>query len=756
MIRVLYIDDEESLLELAKIFLERSNEISLTTTGDALEGLSMIREGEFDVVVSDYSMPVMDGLQILKEIRGSGSDLPFILFTGKGREEVVIQALNEGADFYLQKGGLPKPQFAELGHKIRRAAEERRARDSLRQSEARLQKAEETARFGNWELHLDDRIIIGSKGACRIYGLESGTISYEIIKTIPLPEYRPLLDAALMDLVREGVPYNIDFKIRRQSDHAIIDIFSQATYDKDTRIVFGVIQDVTELRKAERELKIINENLAEAYEETAAAEEELRHTVVDLTEKERMLRESEEKISTLVSCSSDLIFSFNLDGTYRYVNEAYARTLGKTPDEFIGHTISEMYPPESSAERNRILDEVIRAGKHMEVESTLRSVAGETRHYLTIFDPVLDGSGRIISISCISKDMTDRKRMEEALKESEERYRSIVEQSGYALWYWQPDGKLMFLNSMAAELLQGRPRDFLGKNITELFPAERAEKYLARIKKVAETGDIIENEDASDTPEGVRWYLTIDSLVHVPGRGIIGVQSIAHDITERKRADESLKVANRKLNLLGSISRHDTLNRVTALAGYVALMERTKVSEEQRVLLSRIKDSANSIASIANFTREYREIGLKTPSWQSVASCMDRSVSTLHLTSLKVERDFEDVWVLADPMFEKVVHNIIENAAKHAENATRLGVSFSNAGTDGILVFQDDGCGLTEEEKAHLFQPGMGKISGFGLFLSREILDITGIKIEEKGEAGKGARFEITVPLGQYRVVEKI
>ena len=750
MIRALYIDDEESLLELAKIFLERPGDIKLTTTADALDGLRMAREGRFDVVISDYSMPVMDGLQILKLLREGGNDIPFILFTGKGREEVVIQALNEGADFYLQKGGLPKPQFAELAHKIRRAAEERSSRNSLRQSEARLLKAEETARLGNWELYVDSKMINASRGAGRIYGIDAGMISYEFIKTVPLPEYRRQLDAAMQGLVRDGLPYNIDFKIRRQTDGAILDIFSHAVYDKETQVVFGTIQDVTELRRVERELKKINENLAQAYEETAVAEEELRHTVVDLTEKEMMLRESEEKISTMVRYSSDLIFSFNLDGTYRYVNDAYAKTLGKAPDEFIGKTIADVYPAEFSAERKQILDDVIRAGKHLEVESSLRSYSGEVRHYLTIFDPVLDGTGTVSSISCISKDITERKRIEDALRESEERYRSIVEQSGYALWYWHPDGTLMFLNSMAADLLHGRPMDFLGKNITELFPAEMAERYLARIRKVAETGCVIENEEAQETSEGVRWYLTIDSRVHVPGRGIFGIQSIAHDITERKRADESLKVANRKLNLLGSISRHDTLNRVTAITGYVAMMESMQVSEQQQAILTRIKDSANAIASIANFTREYREIGLRSPTWQSVASCMDRSVSTLH-TGLRVERDFDDIWVLADPMFEKVVHNLIENATKHAENATKLRVSFRDLGTHGVLVFQDDGCGLTDEQRANLFQPGMGKISGFGLFLSREILDITGIKIEEKGGAGTGARFELSIPQGQFR-----
>jgi len=80
----------------------------------------------YDAIVSDYQMPEMDGIEFLKTVRGSGSDMPFIIFTGKGREDVVIEAINNGADFYLQKGGNPKAQFAELSHKIKHAVRERR------------------------------------------------------------------------------------------------------------------------------------------------------------------------------------------------------------------------------------------------------------------------------------------------------------------------------------------------------------------------------------------------------------------------------------------------------------------------------------------------------------------------------------------------------------------------------------------------------------------------------------------------------
>ena len=124
-ITVLIVDDEPCLAELACRFLEM-NHFSTEAAGSADDALAKIREKSYDIVVSDYQMPGKDGIDLLRDVRKELPALPFILFTGRSREEVVIQALNEGADFYVQKGGDQKAQFVELAHKIQRAVERRR------------------------------------------------------------------------------------------------------------------------------------------------------------------------------------------------------------------------------------------------------------------------------------------------------------------------------------------------------------------------------------------------------------------------------------------------------------------------------------------------------------------------------------------------------------------------------------------------------------------------------------------------------
>ena len=114
MISVLYVDDEPGLLEIGKAFLEQGGSFSVTIVTSAPDALALMTAQDFDLILSDYQMPVMDGITFLKEVRLQFADLPFILFTGRGREEVVIEAINNGVDFYLQKGGDPLAQFAEL------------------------------------------------------------------------------------------------------------------------------------------------------------------------------------------------------------------------------------------------------------------------------------------------------------------------------------------------------------------------------------------------------------------------------------------------------------------------------------------------------------------------------------------------------------------------------------------------------------------------------------------------------------------
>ncbi|MCK4269950.1 MAG: response regulator, partial [Methanogenium sp.] len=131
MIHTLLVDDEPMLLDIAKLFIERTGEVTVETAESAEEGYGKIKTRDYDIVVSDYEMPGMNGIEFLRTLREEANSIPFIIFTGRGREDVVIEALNYGVDYYIQKGGDPRSQFTELVHMIIRAVEEQRVRINL-------------------------------------------------------------------------------------------------------------------------------------------------------------------------------------------------------------------------------------------------------------------------------------------------------------------------------------------------------------------------------------------------------------------------------------------------------------------------------------------------------------------------------------------------------------------------------------------------------------------------------------------------
>ena len=152
------------------------------------------------------------------------------------------------------------------------------------------------------------------------------------------------------------------------------------------------------------------------------------------------------------------------------------------------------------------------------------------------------------------------------------------------------------------------------------------------------------------------------------------------------------------------------------------------------------------------FTRDYQELGVVAPVWQNVNAGIENAVTGLLMRDVRAEVDRSDLEIFVDPLFEKVFYNLIDNALRYGGSDLKtIRVSSQESDTSLEIVCEDDGVGITDEDKKKLFRKGFGKHTGLGLFLSREILAITGITITENGIPGKGARFEITVPKGAYR-----
>jgi signal transduction histidine kinase len=163
------------------------------------------------------------------------------------------------------------------------------------------------------------------------------------------------------------------------------------------------------------------------------------------------------------------------------------------------------------------------------------------------------------------------------------------------------------------------------------------------------------------------------------------------------------------------------------------------------------KKATKAIRNMIKFTKDYQDIGLYRPQWQYLRNIVSLLANTVDFRNVTLKNEFGRLEIYADPLFEKVVYTLLENALRHGGNLTYIRFSYRMVTKDCLVICEDDGIGVAEEDKENIFLREFGKHTGFGLFLSQEILGITGFSIRETGKHGKGARFEILVPEGSFR-----
>ncbi|MFA4876865.1 MAG: ATP-binding protein [Methanoregula sp.] len=229
--------------------------------------------------------------------------------------------------------------------------------------------------------------------------------------------------------------------------------------------------------------------------------------------------------------------------------------------------------------------------------------------------------------------------------------------------------------------------------------------------------------------------------------------TLADEIAERRKIEDALRLANKKITMLSSITRHDIRNQLLALRGFLGLSLMSAKEPELIGFIRKGDRAAETIGNQIEFTKYYEEIGVNAPEWQDIAELIQMTRSELPIPdSVKVTADLPHVNVYADGLIEKVFYNLMENTLRHGENVSRIRFSFIETDSGAEIVYEDNGIGISAEDKPHIFQKGFGKNTGLGLFLSQEILAITGLSMQEEGEPGKGVRFVIAVPKDGYRI----
>jgi PAS domain S-box-containing protein len=396
---------------------------------------------------------------------------------------------------------------------------------------------------------------------------------------------------------------------------------------------------------------------------------------------------------------------------------------------------------------------ITRKGNSVTAETRIINSSGITLVIRGIAAPIYNDAGDIAGSIETIIDITEEKMRESALLDSESRFRAILDYIGSAIAIIEEDSVISYINPEFERIIGYVREEVEGKKKWTEFVApedlERLTEYQRR-RRIDPSGVPTRYEFRFIRWDGqIRNGFLTTTLMPESGRTVVSLL----DITNKVQADEAIMRANKKLNFFSSITRHDILNLLTSLKGNLELSKESTDITSIRTSVEKELAAAEAIQNEILFTRDYQDIGIQPPAWQNVREVILKSCSGIQLGKVEVEVMIAGAEIYADLLLERVFFHLIDNAIRYGGPVSRIRFSCEESFDKLVFACEDNGIGILADAKERIFNRQHYGSAGLAMFVSREILSITGISICETGTPGKGARFEIRVPKGAYRFV---
>ena len=753
-IRVLLIEDNPADARLVREALKGLGRppFVIVVADRLAAGLTALENGGFDVALVDLSLPDSRGLQTFLDVRERARSIPVLVLSGLEDSEVAARAVREGAQDYVYKSQLMGEQLARsILYALSRQQLLQQLEESvseLRASEERYKVVTEAAQDAIITVDEADRIVFANSAAERLFGRSKDQM-LDLPATELLPQdSRASFDAALAAASRtpskDGPAEPIALAGRHKDGTRVpLELTVGVTSVGGQRRFTGVLRDVSRRRAAEE-----------------------------------ALRSSEQRLALIYGSVLDPIFMLAVESGTRYrfvsVNEAFLRATGLRPEQVVGKTIEEVLPPDSQALVVPKYREAMETRGVVQWEEVAAYPAGKRVGEVSVA-PVLDAEGRCTHIIGAVHDVTATRAAEQMSRESEERYRRIVETAQEGIWVIDSASRTTFVNHAMAQML-GEPREALiGRDPLDFMTTEGRPQAREEIQNLADTGTAprghIEREVVRRDGSSI-WVSTASSPLYDEHGDYLGALAMVTDVTGHRKAEQALEEARQFREALIDVVSHEFRTPVTVIQGYAELMGTGALKPDSPAwhdARARIARSSKHLGflltSILELSR-LREGGraadpkaLKTIDlFTEAATTMDaRRPAPSRPVTIEVAPGAEEVRGDFRMLLIALVE-LLDNAAKFSPSDMPIVLRASALDGEVLLEVEDHGHGIPENVRKDIFKPFVqADISsvrktggvGLGLAVAHGLVKAQGGRLEMDSKLGKGSTARIVLPRAQ-------
>ncbi|MGQ3330113.1 PAS domain S-box protein [Halorubrum sp. FL23] len=708
-IEVLHVDDDESILDLSAAFLEENHDLlSIHSKLDVNEALEYLETSEIDCIVSDYDMPGLNGIEFLERVRKTHPDIPFILYTGKGSEEIASRAISKGVTDYLQKG-MGSEQYELLANRIDNAVAQRRSEQRASKIERWLiELAEETTNIlWIFSADMDDVIFINS-AFDDLYGIPIDRLRDDPLAFLDAthPEDRQQVAQAVEQL-RSGQTVEIEHRVNKSEDYQRWVYVQGKPIRNDNGEVIRIVGFITE--------------------------------ITERKEREQQL----QKFQRAVESSGHAIYCTKPDGVIDYVNPAFEEITGYTAEEAIGENPAILQSGEHDEAFYENLWETILDGDVWDDEVINEHKDGKQFVVDQTIAPVTDESGETTHFVAVNTDITEQRAAEREL----EIHQTAIDNAHAPLTLTDPhkdNNPMVYVNEAFEDLTGYTEAEALGRNCRFLQGDSTDPETVARLREAIDNEEPITVELRNYRKDGTQFWNELSvAPVYDADDNLIRYLGMQRDVTDQKERIQELQRQNDRLDEFATVVSHDLRNPLNVAEGWLQLAQDECESEE----LSHVEGALTRMEVLIDDLLSLARQGETVTDFESVelTGLVEQCWATVETTtaSLAVEIDSTTSIRADTSRLKQVLENLMRNAVQHGGPHVTVTVGELD---DGLYI-EDNGPGIPAEDRSRVFEAGYSTAdegTGFGLSIVDRAVSAHGWTIHlTESEAG-GARFEVT------------